>query len=117
MARKSISFSTSVSGRRARSYSVRLASSVVGHCVGTAWLDLSSWSLTALDRSQKSKRAGGEAGSRGRLAVMAAHIRRKLSSLGRSPAPESRQTGSAPIRATAPLTEQYYVAVDRQLKS
>ena len=48
---------------------------------------------------------------------MAAHIRRKLSSLGRSPAPESRQTGSAPIRATAPLTEQYYVAVDRQLKS
>jgi hypothetical protein len=47
---------------------------------------------------------------------MAAHKQRKLSSRGRSPAPESRQTDSAPIRATAPLTEQYYVAVDRQLK-
>ena len=48
---------------------------------------------------------------------MAAHKRRKLSSRGRSPAPESRQSESAPIRATAPLIEQYYVAVDRQLKS
>ena len=48
---------------------------------------------------------------------MAAHNRRKFSSRGRSPAPERKQTDSAPIRATAPLTEQYYVAVDRQLKS
>jgi len=48
---------------------------------------------------------------------MAAHKQRKFSSRGRSPAPESRQTDSAPIRATAPLVEQYYVAVDRQLKS
>jgi hypothetical protein len=49
--------------------------------------------------------------------VMAAHKQRKLSSRGRSPAPESRRTDSAPIRATVPLIEQYYVAVDRQLKS
>ena len=48
---------------------------------------------------------------------MAAHKQRKFSSRGRSPAPESRQTDSAPIRATVPFTEQYYVAVDRQLKS
>jgi hypothetical protein len=51
------------------------------------------------------------------LAVMAAHKQRKLSSRGRSPAPESRRTDSTPIRAPAPLIEQYYVAVDRQLKS
>jgi hypothetical protein len=49
--------------------------------------------------------------------VMAVHKQRKLSSRGRSPAPENRQTDSAPIRATVPLIEQYYVAVDRQLKS
>ena len=48
---------------------------------------------------------------------MAAHKQRKPSSRGRSPAPESKQTDSAPIRATATLMEQYYVAVDRQLKS
>jgi hypothetical protein len=48
---------------------------------------------------------------------MAAHRQQKLSSRGRSPAPESRQSDSVPIRATAPLIEQYYVAVDRQLKS
>ena len=49
---------------------------------------------------------------------MAAHKQRKFSSRGRSPAPESRQSDySAPIRATVPLIEQYYVAVDRQLKS
>jgi hypothetical protein len=49
---------------------------------------------------------------------MAGHKRRKqLSSRGRSPAPESRRTDSAPRRATVPLIEQYYVAVDRQLKS
>jgi hypothetical protein len=48
---------------------------------------------------------------------MAAYKQRKFSSGGRSPAPESRQTDSAPIRATVPLIEQYYVAVDRQLKS
>ena len=48
---------------------------------------------------------------------MAAHKQRKFSSRGRSPAPKSRQTDSAPIRARVPLIEQYYVAVDRQLKS
>jgi hypothetical protein len=48
---------------------------------------------------------------------MAAHKHRKVSSRGRSPAAESRQTDSAAIRATVPLIEQYYVAVDRQLKS
>jgi len=42
---------------------------------------------------------------------------RKFSSRTRSPAPESSQTDSVPIRATVPLIEQYYVAVDRQLKS
>ena len=48
---------------------------------------------------------------------MAAHKQGKFSSRGRSP-PESRQTVSAPpIRAPVPLIEQYYVAVDRQLKS
>jgi hypothetical protein len=50
------------------------------------------------------------------LAVMA-HKHRKVSNRGRSPAAESEQTASAPIRATVPLIEQYYVAVDRQLKS
>ena len=48
---------------------------------------------------------------------MAAHKQRKFSSRGRSPSPENRQTDSAPIRATVPLIEQYYVAVDRQLRS
>ena len=48
---------------------------------------------------------------------MGAHKQRKLSNRGSSLAPESRQTDSAPIRATAPLIEEYYVAVDRQLKS
>jgi len=49
--------------------------------------------------------------------VMVLHKHRNLSSRGRSPSPENRQTDSAPIRATVPLIEQYYVAVDRQLKS
>ena len=31
--------------------------------------------------------------------------------------PDNRQTISAPKRAAAPLVEQFYVAVDRQLKS
>ena len=48
---------------------------------------------------------------------MVAYKQRKFSSRERSPAPERRQTDSAPIRATVPLVEQYYVAVDRQLKS
>jgi hypothetical protein len=48
---------------------------------------------------------------------MAAHKHRNFSSRGRSPAPESTQTDSAPIRATVTLVEPYYVAVDRQLKS
>ena len=50
---------------------------------------------------------------------MAVHKQRKFSNQRRSanPAPESRQTDSAPIRAPVPLIEQYYVAVDRQLKS
>ena len=48
---------------------------------------------------------------------MAARKQRKFSSRGKSPAPERRQTDLAPIRATAPLIEEYYVAVDRQLKS
>jgi len=49
--------------------------------------------------------------------VMAAYKQRKFSSRERSPAPESRQTDPAPIRATVPLIEQYYMAVNRQLKS
>jgi len=60
--------------------------------------------------------ASGEARDGGGLAVMAAYKQRKFSSRERSPAPE-RQTDPAPIRATVPLIEQYYVAVDRQLKS
>jgi hypothetical protein len=47
----------------------------------------------------------------------APHKQRKHSSHGRSAAPESRQPDSSPIRATVPLIEHYYVAVDRQLKS
>jgi hypothetical protein len=46
-----------------------------------------------------------------------AHERRKFTSRGTSPAPESLQIDSAPIRAPVRLTEPYYVAVDRQLKS
>jgi hypothetical protein len=51
--------------------------------------------------------------------MMAAHKRQKFSNRGRkvNPAPENRESDSAPIRASAPLIEQYYVAVDRQLKS
>jgi hypothetical protein len=30
---------------------------------------------------------------------------------------DNKQTASAPIRAAAPLIEQFYVAADRQLKS
>jgi hypothetical protein len=70
-----------------------------------------------LAESQKPECASGEARGGSGLAVMAAHKQRKFSRRGGSPAPESRQTDSAPIRATAPLIENYYVAVDRQLKS
>ncbi|MFZ2075967.1 MAG: hypothetical protein WAV38_04795 [Xanthobacteraceae bacterium] len=49
--------------------------------------------------------------------MMAAHKQRKFSGRGRSPAPESSRTDSATIRSTVPLIEEYYVAVDRQLKS
>ena len=38
--------------------------------VETAWLDLSSWPLTALGQSQKSECAGSEVGSRGRLGAL-----------------------------------------------
>jgi hypothetical protein len=70
-----------------------------------------------LGEGQKSESASGEArGGRG-LAVMAAHKRQKFTSRGRSPAPEGKQTDSAPIRAPVPLVEHYYLTVDRQLKS
>src|SRR6516225_11662557 len=61
----------------------------------------------------------GKGRSRRGLAVMAAHKWRKLLNQGRraNPAPENKQTDPAPIRARTPLIEQYYVAVDRQLKS
>ena len=50
---------------------------------------------------------------------MAAHRRRKLQNRGKgvNPNSENKQIDPAPIRAKAPLIEQYYVAVDRQLKS
>ena len=50
---------------------------------------------------------------------MAAHRRRKFPNRGKgaNPASENKQTDPAPIRAKAPLIEQFYVAVDRQLKS
>src|SRR5262249_31344291 len=67
---------------------------------------LSPGAVAVLDKSQKSECASSEAGGRRGLAVMAAHKQRKFSSRGRSPAPESRQTDSAPIRATVPLIEQ-----------
>jgi hypothetical protein len=50
---------------------------------------------------------------------MATYKRRKFLNQGKraDPAPENKHTDPAPIRARAPLIEQYYVAVDRQLKS
>ena len=36
---------------------------------------------------------------------------------GANTASDNKQTDPAPIRAKVPLTEQYFVAVDRQLKS
>ena len=50
---------------------------------------------------------------------MAMQRRRKLSERGRgtSPVPHNKQTVSVPMRTSAPLIEQFYVAVDRQLKS
>src|SRR5215467_4520337 len=50
---------------------------------------------------------------------MATYKRRKFLNQEKraDPAPENRHTDPAPIRAKAPLIEQYYVAVDRQLKS
>jgi len=89
----------------------------VRYRVEAAWLALPLRPLTALGQGQKFEGADSEARGGGGLAVMAMHKQRKLSSRGRSPAPESRQTDSAPIRAPVPLIEQYYVAVDRQLKS
>jgi hypothetical protein len=72
-----------------------------------------------LTENKKSKGTCGEARGRRGLAMMAGHKRGKFLSRRRSlnPASESKQTDSAPIRASAPLVEQYYVAVDRQLKS
>jgi hypothetical protein len=51
--------------------------------------------------------------------MMAAHRQRKFSNQGRraNPGPENKGTVSPPIRVSAPLVDQYYVAVDRQLKS
>jgi hypothetical protein len=72
---------------------------------------------TANDQDQNSDCARRHARGRGGLAVMAAHKQRKFTSRGRNPAPEGRKADSAPIRATVPLIEQYYAAVDRQLKS
>jgi hypothetical protein len=46
---------------------------------------------------------------------MATYKRRKFLNQGKRP--ENKPTDPAPIRARAPLIEQYYVAVDRQLKS
>jgi len=50
---------------------------------------------------------------------MAVHRRRKPPNRGKgaNPASENQQIEPAPIRAKVPLIEQYYVAVDRQLKS
>ena len=50
---------------------------------------------------------------------MATYKRRKFLNQGKraDPAPENKDTDPAPIRAKAPLIEQFYVAVDRQLKS
>jgi hypothetical protein len=50
---------------------------------------------------------------------MATYKRRKFSNQGKraGPALENKHTDPAPIRARAPLIEQFYVAVDRQLKS
>ena len=45
---------------------------------------------------------------------MATYKRRKLLNQGKRP--ENKHTDPAPIRARAPLIEQFYVAVDRQLK-
>ena len=49
---------------------------------------------------------------------MATYKRRKFLNQGKraDPAPENKHTDPAPIRARAPLIEQFYVAVDRQLK-
>ena len=54
-----------------------------------------------------------------RIAVMAKYKRRKFSNRDKTtpPTSENKQADPAPIRARAPLIEQYYVAVDRQLKS
>jgi hypothetical protein len=50
---------------------------------------------------------------------MATFKRRKFLNQGKraDPAPENKQTDAAPIHAKVPVIEQYYVAVDRQLKS
>ena len=50
---------------------------------------------------------------------MATYKRRQFSNQRKraDPAPENKHTDPAPIRARAPLIEQFYVAVDRQLKS
>jgi hypothetical protein len=58
--------------------------------------------------------SGKARGLRG-LAVMATYKRRKFLNQGKRP--ENKHTDPAPIRAKAPLIEQFYVAVDRQLKS
>jgi hypothetical protein len=52
------------------------------------------------------------------MAAQRRQRQQKLLHRGRraNPAMETKETVSAPIRAAAPLVEQYYVAVDRQLK-
>jgi hypothetical protein len=72
-----------------------------------------------LGQGQEPQSASNKARGRRGLAVMAVHKRRRLSNRGKSanPSPESKKTDSVPIRASAPLVEHYYVAVDRQLKS
>jgi hypothetical protein len=60
----------SITRRTVRLCSARLCRLGCEGSVETAWLDLSSWPLTALGQSQKSECAGSEAGSRGRLGAL-----------------------------------------------
>jgi len=48
---------------------------------------------------------------------MATHRRQKLSDRGRRTNSANKQKGSSANTRREPLIEQYYVAVDRQLKS
>ena len=83
-----------------------------GHCVETAWLDLSSWPFTALGEGQKPEGAGGEARGGGGLGEAPMKKRKKAVKAvkaNKRKAPTRKSPARKGKRAT---TKHYRLKVD-----